>query len=240
MKRAWLLVLPFLLTACPALHMRVDNERIAKIRTVAPFTFRSNRAVLPPVSSELSSTSDPWLLAGDAVLRSGIPGFVKALENAERFKLVEPDRVLHAKSYAAFPAALSGMEATNSLLAPGGWRHVMANEAEPIANVLEEIDADAALITYWRFSLDMGATGPVGAMETATAHAHLRAWLVGRDGAIAMDDEIDTPSQEPLPIRNGRYDRAEIAPAFDDIMITCAVRLAADISNAQSRAKEKG
>lgn len=223
--------------ACAA-RMRVDEARMSPIQTIAPISFVGNKSVSPPGGyGELSSPSDPSISGAAAIFQQGIPAFVGALERTERFTIVPPERVLEADAYGRFPK-LVGTNAGNAQLAAGGWRFVEPTDGEPITALLEELGADAALITYWFFSLDHNTRGGIG-VDTATPRVRLRAWLVDRDGKVIADDEIEVLSDQIIGIVRGRYDGRALTPLFTDSIETAAVRLIADLSNARARGQER-
>lgn len=220
---------------CAGIRMRIDAPRLKKIETIAPVTFVGNRFVRSPASGgELPN--EPTDATSEMIFESGVPAFFAAVRGADRFKLASAAQVLGSKSYAAFPTALSGTNANGAQLARG-WRYVTPEDGVKIGNLLEEIDADAALITYWRFTLDSAIRGDVGAISTATTRAHVRVWLVDRDGKVVADDELDAPSDDAIGLHNGHYDARSTTPLFDDAITTCAIRMIADFSNARSKAR---
>ena len=235
MKRV--LLVAILLAGCASIRMRVDSERLKKIETIAPLTFVANRVVLPPGGGDgflPSMQAETTETTAQMIFTPGIPAFLQAVRSAERFKVTDPERVVSSKSYAAFPTSFNGVN-PNTVQLARGWRYARPEDAEKIRNLLEEVDADAALVTYWKFSLDKRSQD--AGLETATTRAHLRAWLIDRDGKVIADDEIDVPTDEALPIHNGHYDAPSATPLFEDAITTCAVRMVADFSNARSKAR---
>ena len=230
MKR--LVLIAVLLLGCASMRMRTNPQRLRHIETIVPVTFVGNHYV---PSDDIFAATEQNDATAEMIFTGGVPAFLEALKGTERFKVVDPSRVLAAKSYAAFPSAFAGLNSSGVQLA-FGWRYVRPEDAEKIRNLLEEVDADAALLTYWRFSLDNRTRGDVG-VQSATTRAHLRAWLVDRDGQIVADDEIDVPSDESLPMQSGHYDARFATPLFDDAITTCAVRMVADFANARAKAR---
>ncbi|HVO30469.1 MAG TPA: hypothetical protein VMV18_07025 [bacterium] len=226
-----------LLGSCAGVRMRVDPEHLRHVETIAPVGFVANHFVLPPtsVSGDSTAVPEPTDATGAMILADGIRTFLGALRSSERFKVFLPDQVLRAKSYGQFPI-LSASNTTGAQLPDGAWRYVTPQDGEKVANLLEEIDADAGLIAWWRFTLDAQASGDVG-LQTATPRAHLRAWLIGRDGTVVFDDEIEVAGDDAVPLYNGRYESARVPIVFDDVIATCAVRLAVDLSNARAKAR---
>lgn len=217
-------------------RLKVDGARMRPIESIAAVTFVANRTVKAPATGNLDAMpTDPTMSTAEQVFALGIPVFMDALQRTERFVFIENEVVLAAESYLAFPV-LTGANANTAQLA-AGWRYVTPQDDEKIAALLKEIDADAALITYWRFSLDTHTRGPGG--EIATPRAHMRAWLVGRDGKIVADDELDVTSDEIIAVYSQRYDGRVLPPLFLDPIETIAVRLVADLSNARAKAREK-
>lgn len=217
-------------------RLKVDAARMKPIETIAAVTFVANRTVKAPTTGGLdASPSDPTMSTAEQVFALGIPAFMDAMQRTERFAFVDNETVLAATAYREFPV-LTGSNAGNAQLA-AGWRYVTPQDEEKIAALLAEIDADAALITYWRFSLDTQTRGPGG--EIATPRAHMRAWLIGRDGKIVADDEFDVVSDEIIAVYSQRYDGRVLPPLYLDPIEIIAVRLMADLSNARSKAREK-
>ena len=233
------MLIPAALLASCAPRLRVDHERLRPIESIAPVTFIANRIVRPPLRAGQAlppMPNDPTLATAERIFALGVPAFFDALTQTERFEIVPSEKVLAAESYGKFPR-LSGVNAGTAQLASGGWRLVTPDDGEKIAALLEEIDADAALITYWRFTLDPNMQG-IG-VDTAFPHAHMRAWLIGRDGKVIADDEFDVQADSLVGIHNQRYDGRSAAGMFSDPIETCAVRLVADLSNARSDARKK-
>lgn len=223
--------------ACSA-RMRMDEARMSPIQTIAPISFVGNRSVSPPGGyGELSSPTDPSISGAADIFEQGIPAFIGALKRTERFTIVPAERVLEADAYERFPK-LAGTNAGGAQLPEGEWRFVEPTDGEPIAAVLDEVGADAALITYWRFSLDHNTRGGIG-VDTATPRVRLRAWLVDREGKVIADDEIEVLSDQIIGIVRGRYDGRVLTPLFTDSIETAAVRLIADLSNARARGRER-
>ncbi len=218
-------------------RLRVDTNRMRTVESIAVVTFVGNRVVQPPSHPgqiDPPLPSDPSLATSERIFATGIPEFLDALRRTERFRVVDPATVLAAEAYRAFPF-LSGTNASQAQLAEH-WRLVQPQDGEKIAALLREIDADAALITFWRFTLDYELRG-VG-VESASPRAHLRAWLVDRSGTVVADDEIDVRSDQRIALHQQRYDGRSLPPLYTDPIETCAVRLVADLSNARAQGRE--
>ena len=141
---------------------------------------------------------------------------------------------LGAVAYAAFPK-LSGVNAGTASLAEG-WRLVTPEDGVKIAALLDELGADAALLTYWRFSLDPHTQG-LG-VDTAFPRTYMRAWLVDRTGKVIAEDEFDVQADQLIAVFGDRYDARVLAGLYSDPIETCAVRLVADLSNARTDARD--
>lgn len=225
-------------SGCPAMRMRVDTVRIRKVETIAPIAFVGNHFIPAPANTSgdvIFDPSAPTDATAALVFQSGVKTFLSAVRGTGRFHFFLPDVVLSAKTYAAFPE-LTGANANGAQLAEGGWRYVSPEDGEKIANLLEEVDADAALLTYWHFSLDAAATGSVG-IETATPRVRLRAWVIDRDGKVVFDDEVEATTNETIALHDGRYEARDAGVLFDEPITTCAVRMVVDMSNARAKAE---
>lgn len=222
-----------LLTGCST--VRVDNSRIKAVEKIALVSFVANHWVLPPASDNAFAQSELISATGAQVLAQGIPVFMDSMRGTERFQLLSNEQVLGAKSYGQFPF-LTATNASGAQLPAGGWRYVTPDDGEKVANLLEEVDADGGLITWWSFTFDPMMNGDIG-IALATSHVRLRAWLISRDGRKIFDDEIDVPSDESIPIYNGRYDAGAAPRLFLSPMNTAAIRLTADLSNARAKAR---
>lgn len=232
---AAVVVLAALVSCAP--RVRVDAEGIRPIETIAPVTFIGNRVVRPPlrvgdVAPPLPV--DPALTTAVNIFRHGVPAFFDAMKGADRFHIVDPADVLGAKAYAEFPT-LSGVNAGTAALAEG-WRLVTPEDGKKVAALLDEIDADAALLTYWRFTLDSHTEG-IG-VDTAFPRIYMRAWLIDRTGKVIADDEFDVRADQLIAVYGQRYDAHALAGLFADPIETCAVRLVADLSNARTDARK--
>lgn len=217
-------------------RMRVDLPRMRRIERIAPVTFVANRVVRPPlrmgdVAPPLPN--DPTLTTAASIFKMGVPAFYEALRDGDRFEIVDSATILAASSYDAFPR-LSGVNAGTAQLADG-WRFVAPEDGRKIARLLDEVHADAALITYWRFTLESHTRGM--GVDTAFPRAYMRAWLVDRDGTVIADDAFDVQADQLIAVYNQRYDGRVLAGLFSDPIETCAVRLIADLSNARTDAR---
>ena len=215
---------------------RVDAAGIRPIEVIAPVTFIANRVVRPPVRNGESAPPlpmDPSLTTATSIFRSGVPAFFDAMTEADRFEIVPQVTVLAAEAYAAFPK-LSGVNAGTASLAEG-WRLVTPEDGKKIAALLDELGADAALLTYWRFTLDSHTQG-IG-VDTAFPRIYMRAWLIDRTGKVIAEDEFDVRADNMIAIYGQRYDARVLAGLYSDPIETCAVRLVADLSNARTDAR---
>ncbi len=229
------LALLFLIAAGCAPRIHVDRAGLKPVETIALVTFVANRWVPPPARPGADQFQDPTASSAADIFAIGVPAFLDAMKRAERFRIVDTRKVLEASAYEAFPV-LTGARASAAQLA-GGWRFVEPDDGEKIAKLLQEIDADAALLTYWSFSLDSN-TRSIG-IETASPHTRLRAWLVDRNGKIVADDEIEVRSDEVISIYGSSYDGRVLTPMFVDPIEVCAVRLVADLSNERTKARSE-
>lgn len=217
-------------------RMRFDASRMLKVESIAPVTFIGNRVVRPPVrlgGVAPQLPTEPTMATSERIFEHGIPAFVQALRSGDRFEVVDPQEVLAADAYRDFPR-LSGVNAGAAQLAEG-WRLVTPEDGKKIGRLLEEVDADAALLTYWRFSLEPHTEG-IG-VDTAYPRTHMRAWLVDREGKVIADDEFDVRADGLIAVYNQRYDGRALASMYNDAIETCAVRLVADLSNARTDAR---
>lgn len=233
--RALVLVTSIVLVSC-APRMRFDAGRMMRVETIAPVTFIGNRVVRPPVrlgGVAPPMPSEPTLATSERIFVHGIPAFVEALRQGERFQVIDPQAVLGAEAYNDFPR-LSGINAGAAQLAEG-WRLVTPDDGKKIGRLLAELDADAALLTYWRFSLEPHTEG-IG-VDTAYPRVHMRAWLVDREGKVIADDELNVRADELIAVHNARYDGRALVSMYNDAIETCAVRLVADLSNARADAR---
>lgn len=236
-RRLVLLALAAFVLSC-APRIRVDAAGIRPIEVIAPVTFIANRVVRPPVrmgSQPPPLPLDPSLTTAASIFRHGVPAFIEAMSRADRFRIIEASTVLGAESYKEFPK-LSGVNAGTAELAEG-WRLVTPEDGKKVAALLDEIGADAALLTYWRFTLESHTEGT--GVDTAYPRAYMRAWLIDRNGKVIADDEFDVRADEIIAVYGQRYDARVLAGLFSDPIETCAVRLVADLSNARSDAREK-
>lgn len=218
-------------------RVRVDAAGIRPVQIIAPVTFIANRVVRPPVRNGEAAPPlpmDPSLTTAVSIFREGIPAFFGAMKAGDRFEIVDSSRVLGAASYRAFPK-LSGVSAGTASLADG-WRLVTPEDGKKIAALLDELGADAALLTYWRFSLETHTEG-LG-VDTAFPRTYMRAWLVDRTGKVIAEDEFDVRADELIAVYGQRYDARQLAGLFSDPIETCAVRLVADLSNARTDARD--
>lgn len=236
-RRLVLFVLATLVLSC-APRIRVDAAGIRPVEVIAPVTFIANRVVRPPVRMGAAPPPlplDPSLTTATSIFRHGVPAFIDAMNRADRFRIIDASKVLGARSYGAFPK-LSGVNAGTAELAEG-WRLVTPDDGKKVAALLDEIGADAALLTYWRFTLESHTEGT--GVDTAYPRAYMRAWLIDRNGKVIADDEFDVRADEIIAVYGQRYDARVLAGLFSDPIETCAVRLVADLSNARSDAREK-
>ena len=225
------------LVSC-APRARVDAAGILPVKRIAPVTFIGNRVVRPPVRNGQIPPPlplDPSLTTSASIFHTGVPAFIDAMKRADRFEIVDASTVLAARAYAEFPK-LSGVNAGTAQLAEG-WRLVTPEDGKKVAALLDEIGADAALLTYWRFSLEPHTEG-IG-VDTAYPRTYMRAWLIDRTGKVIADDSFDVQADEMIAVYSQRYDARVLSGLFADPIETCAVRLVADLSNARADAREK-
>ena len=224
------------LVSC-APRVRVDAEGIRPIEIIAPVTFIANRVVRPPLHvGDIAPPLpvDPSLTTATNIFRHGVPAFVDAMKGADRFQIIDPQVVLDAKAYAKFPK-LSGVNAGTASLAEG-WRLVTPEDGKKVAALLDELGADAALLTYWRFTLEPHTEG-IG-VDTAFPRTYMRAWLIDRTGKVIVDDEFDVRADQMIAVYGQRYDAHALAGLYADPIETCAIRLVADLSNARNDARK--
>lgn len=237
MKRAFAIVAAVAGLVSCAPRVRVDAEGIRPIETIAPVTFIANRVVRPPIRvGDVAPPLpvDPSLTTATNIFRQGVPAFVEAMKSADRFVIIDPQAVLDAKAYEKFPK-LSGVNAGTASLAEG-WRLVTPEDGKKVAALLDELGADAALLTYWRFTLEPHTEG-IG-VDTAFPRTYMRAWLIDRTGKVIADDEFDVRADQMIAVYGQRYDAGALAGLFADPIETCAIRLVADLSNARSDARK--
>jgi hypothetical protein len=159
--------------------------------------------VTPPAGVSGAGVTDPTQATAAMIFTDGVSAFLGAAARSERFHFVPPEKVFASPTYSEFPA-LDGANARAAMLAEGGWRMVQPEDGARIAHVLDELHADAALVTYWHFSLDLNAQG--FGVDNANPRAQVRAWLVGRDGKVIADDEANVLGDDLIAIHWGVYE----------------------------------
>lgn len=194
----------------------------------------ANREVTPPAGVSGAGVTDPTQATAAMIFADGVPAFLGAAGRSERFHFIPPEKVFAAPTYSEFPT-LDGANARAAMLAEGGWRMVQPEDGARIARVLDELHADAGLVTYWHFSLDLNAQG--FGVDNANPRAQLRAWLVGRDGKVIADDEASVLGDDLIAMHDGHYDARQLVPLYLDPIERCANKLIVDLSNARSKAR---